>query len=211
LNVVFTFDMSGSLEGDRLLHLRDAAGALLDGLKGEDQAALVTFSHMVAQHSGLTRDFAAVRGALRDMEVMGFTALIDGAFAGMMLAQSDADRALQVIFSDGVDTGSWLTSQAVLDAAKRSDAVVYSVYAGGRRAPPFLRDLSAYTGGQVFEKPDATALRPTFTRILEEFRQRYLLTYSPQNVAPGGWHQIRVSVRGHRYTVKARPGYMRGS
>lgn len=210
LNVVLALDMSGSLGGDRLEHLRGAAGALLDGLEGDDQAALVTFSDMVAQRSGLTKDFGQVRGALDRMTANGFTALVDGAFAGMMLAQSDPDRALEVIFSDGLDTASWLTPSAVLDAAKRSDAVVYCVFAGPRRAPPFLRDLAALTGGQVFENPDVAALRPTFTRILAEFRQRYLVTYSPRDVAPGGWHQLRVSVRGRRATVKARPGYMRG-
>jgi VWFA-related protein len=211
LNVVLALDMSGSLEGARLEHLQAAAGALLDGLTADDQAALVTFSHMVAQRSGLTKDFSQVRTALGRMSAFGHTALIDGAFAGMMLAQSDPDRALEVVFSDGLDTASWLTASSVLDAAKRSDTVVYCVFAGPRRAPPFLRDLAGFTGGQVFENPDIVTLRPTFTRILAEFRQRYLITYSPRDVAPGGWHQLRVSVRGRRATVKARPGYMRGS
>jgi VWFA-related protein len=211
LNVVLTLDMSGSLEGNRLEQLRGAARALLDGLEADDQAGLVTFNHMVAQESALTKDVAQVRAALDRMETFGYTALVDGAFAGMMLAQSDPDRALEVIFSDGIDTASWLTPGVVIAAAKRSDAVVYCVYAGPRRAPGFLRDFAAFTGGQVFENPDLSALGSTFTRILAEFRQRYLITYSPRDVAPDGWHQLRVSVRGSRATVKARPGYMRGS
>jgi VWFA-related protein len=210
LNVVLALDMSGSLEGDRLEHLRGAAGALLDGLKEDDQAALVTFSHMVVQQSGLTKDVAQVRAALGKMSANGYTSLVDGAYAGMILAQSDSDRALEVVFSDGVDTASWLTPAAVLDSAKRSDVVVYTVYAGPQRAPRFLRDLAGFTGGQVFENPDQAALRPTFTRILAEFRQRYLVTYSPRDVAPGGWHQLRVRLKSGRGTVKARPGYMRG-
>ncbi|HEX6974992.1 MAG TPA: VWA domain-containing protein, partial [Vicinamibacterales bacterium] len=210
LNVVLTLDMSGSLEGERMARLQDAAGAMLDGLKEDDQAALVTFSHMVAQRSGLTKDTAAVRRAVSTMTSFGYTSLIDGAFTGMMLAQSDPDRALEIVFSDGVDTSSWLRAEAAIDAAKRSDTVVYCVYAGPRRAPEFLRDLAEFTGGHVFENPDPNALRPTFTRILSEFRQRYLVTYSPRDVAPGGWHQLRVGVKNRRYTVKARPGYMRG-
>jgi len=213
LNVVLALDMSGSLEGEGLEQLRGAAGALLDGLHPDDQVALVTFSHMVAQQSGLTRRAELVRAAIGRMKAEGGTALVDGAFAGMMLAQSDADRALEVVFSDGVDTASWLMPDAVIDAAKRSDAVVYTVYAGKAPAPPFLRDLAAFTGGRVFENPRESSLRPTFTRILAEFRQRYLLTYSPRDVAPGGWHRLRVNVRNRRatVTVRARPGYMRGS
>src|SRR5262245_43011431 len=45
LNVVLALDMSQSVAGDRLDHLRAAGSALLDGLRMEDQAALVTFSH----------------------------------------------------------------------------------------------------------------------------------------------------------------------
>jgi VWFA-related protein len=210
LNVVLTLDMSGSLEGTRMRQLQDAAGAMLDGLKDDDQAALVTFSHIVSQRSGLTKDTAVVRRAVATMTALGFTSLVDGAFAGMMLAQSDPDRALEIVFSDGVDTSSWLRPEAAIDAAKRSDTVVYCVYAGPWQAPRFLHDLAEFTGGQVFENPDANALRPTFTRILSEFRQRYLVTYSPRDVAPGGWHQLRVSVRNRRLIVKARPGYMRG-
>ena len=71
----------------------------------------------------------------------------------MMLGESDAGRALLIVFSDGVDTSSWLSADAVLDAAKRSDVVVYgvSVTAQSRLKPEFLRDLTSLTGGRLFE------------------------------------------------------------
>jgi hypothetical protein len=46
----------------------------------------------------------------------------------MMLCESDVGRGLVIVFSDGVDTASWLTDDAVLNTAKRSDVVVYAVY-----------------------------------------------------------------------------------
>ena len=54
LNVVLALDMSDSVIGERLENLRGAAGAVLDGLKPEDQAGLITFSHVVVQASRLT-------------------------------------------------------------------------------------------------------------------------------------------------------------
>ena len=48
LNVVFTFDMSDSVVGERLANLREAGRAVLDGLKKGDQAALVTFNSVGA-------------------------------------------------------------------------------------------------------------------------------------------------------------------
>lgn len=47
-------------------------------------------------------------------------------------------------------------------------------------------------------------------KVLEEFRQRYLLSYSPAGVARGGWHRLEVRLKGRRRTVKARPGYHGG-
>jgi len=62
--------------------------------------------------------------------------------------ESETSRALQLVFSDDLDTASWLTSAAVLEVAKRADIVVYAVATAGG-ASPFLRDLSAFTGGSL--------------------------------------------------------------
>src|SRR5262245_50123604 len=148
LNVVLAFDTSESVTGERLEHLRTAGRAVLSGLKSGDQAALVTFNHVVSQRAPLTGDFDRVRAALAFIPPPGDTALIDGVFTAMMIGESDAGRALVIVFSDGVDTASWLSPDMVLDAAKRSDAVVYGVSIGRARV---LRDLSAFTGGTVFD------------------------------------------------------------
>jgi hypothetical protein len=44
--------------------------------------------------------------------------------------------------------------------------------------------------------------------ILEEFRNRYLLSYSPKGVSAAGWHRLEVKLKNRRATVKARPGYV---
>ena len=69
----------------------------------------------------------------------------------MMVGESDAGRALMIVFSDGVDTASWLTPPAVLDAAKRCDVVVYAVSVRSIVKPEFLRDLTSFSGGRLYE------------------------------------------------------------
>ena len=64
LNVILTLDMSDSVAGERLDHLRKAGAALLAALKDQDQAALVTFSHLVALGAGLTKNVEPVRRAI---------------------------------------------------------------------------------------------------------------------------------------------------
>ena len=114
LNVILVLDMSDSVKGPRLGHLQSAGKSLLDALEPADQAALVTFSHIVALRQRLTGDVDWLRKALGGLQGAGNTALVDAAFAGIMIGESDVGRALMIVFSDGLDTSSWLTSGAVL-------------------------------------------------------------------------------------------------
>jgi VWFA-related protein len=209
LNLVLVFDMSDSMVGDRLAHLQIAGRALLGVLRPEDQAALITFSHVVTLASSLTKDIRRVETALIQAEPAGETALVDACYAGMMLGESDVGRALLIVFSDGLDTSSWLSADAVLNTARRTDVITYAVSASGSRMT-LLRDLTGLTGGSLFEIESMTNLQEVFLRILDEFRHRYLVSYSPRGVSPGGWHRIEVRVKGRGMAVKARPGYLAG-
>ena len=206
VNVVLALDMSASLQGLRLGHLQTAGRALLNGLKPGDRAGLVTFSHVVVPSVALGEDFDRVRAALEQVQGEGQTSLIDAIYAGIVMGESDAGRSLLIVFSDGVDTSSWLTSESVLETARRSDVVVYAVEVGARRAS-FTRELSEATGGRLFAVESTKDLSEVFSRILEEFRVRYLISYSPQGVTGAGWHRLDVRVRARGATVRARPGY----
>ena len=209
LNVVLVLDTSDSLAGEPMRRLRRAGTAVLDGLRPGDQAALLTFSHVVGPGLGLTADFRRVRRALEQAQPGGQTALTDATYAGMMVGESDVGRSLLIVFSDGVDTSSWLAADTVLETARRSDVVMYGVSAdaGGQT---FLKDLARATGGSLLAARQTDDLRFVFVSVLEEFRQRYLVSYSPQGVPKDGWHRIDVRVRARGATVKARPGYLAG-
>src|SRR5262249_16361973 len=74
---------------------------------------------------------------------------------------------------------------------------------------PFLPELVARTGGDLFVERGSKKLRQIFERIVTEFRTRYMLTYRPEGVASGGWHSIDVRLKSVTGTVKARRGYQR--
>jgi len=209
LNVVLAFDMSDSVAGERLEHLRSAGAAVLAGLKRNDQSALVTFNNQVMLGAALTSDTEPLREAIDHVVGEGDTSLVDGVFAGITVGESDAGRALLIVFSDGLDTLSWLSPAAVLDTAKRSDVVAYAVSVGKVKAE-FLRDLTSFSGGRLFELEKTANLSATFVSILEEFRQRYLVSYTPRGVSREGWHRLEVRLKGKRATIKARPGYLAG-
>lgn len=206
VNVVLAFDVSASVAGAKLAALRRAGGAVLAALAPDDAAGLVTFNHAVVQHVPLTRRLADVRDALARPVAEGQTALVDAALSAMLLGDTDAGRTLVVVFSDGVDTASFVRPALAVETARRVNGVVYAV-STGTDDNPFLRDLTAATGGRVVDIGAAGDPGPAFLEILQEFRRRYIITYTPAGVARGGWHALDVRVTRPRARVQARAGY----
>ena len=211
LNVTLALDVSHSVSGERLDHLRSAGHALLDALRPEDQAALLTFSHRVTLREGQTADIGRVRAALDQIQPLGDTALVDGIYSALLQASPGFGRNLLLVFSDGLDTSSWLRPDDVLESAQHASVVVYGVSVRGAGKSPFLSDLSERTGGTNLEVESTNDLSRTFVSILNEFRERYLLSYSPRGVSRTGWHRLEVRLTGRRATVKSRAGYVAGS
>jgi VWFA-related protein len=209
LNVGLAFDLSESVAGERLAQLRAASRSLTAELQPADQLSLVTFDQVVTLRCELSTDRACADRELGAARPTGETALIDGVFAAMMIGESDVGRSLLMVLSDGLDTASWLTADRVLDMGRRSDVVVYPIAAKGRR-PEFIEELADLTGGRLHEVDSKTDLSATFRSILDEFRYRYLITYTPQGVAKDGWHKLEVRVNRSGARVKARPGYQGG-
>jgi len=234
LNLLCVLDLSGSVTGVPLANLKDGLRALIDALAPADRAALVTFSQRLQLHTRLTGDKALLRTLVQGVTSGGSTSVIDAAFAGLALREADEGRTLMLLFSDGRDTTSWLTARTVLEAARRTDVIVYpvtvlvtnvmnmivsrpndpvSVMPSVRFLPGSdegLRLLDAFaddTGGRLFYAEGQGTLRKTFLDVLAEFRQRYVLSYTPRGVTSDGWHTIEVKLRGRRGQVKARRGY----
>ena len=223
LNLILVFDTSGSVAGDRMRALLEAGRALLDGLRDQDRVALVSFSTRVRLLTPLTSNRQQIRAAFDTLEAHDATSLRDAAFAGLALRESDPGRTLLLIFSDGDDTSSWLTTPKVIETAKRTDAVVYAVVVpfqrafwtpqGGatvdtvKKAGKFLESLTEETGGRILFASSNSDLRATFTKTLAEFHDRYVLSYTPTGVSATGWHRLEVKLKGKSGKVTARRGY----
>jgi len=236
IRVMLALDTSFSVDGQPLTHLREAATAAVNLLTPRDRAAVLTFSSEIDLACEWSGDRALLSRALDQRTGRGATALHDAAFAAILARDPVPGRALILLFSDGEDTASWLPGDTVLEAARRTDAVIYvvglptrrrfaiagfrlDVSSGIQRAPknpspvsmmePFLPVLARETGGKFVDAERTSRLQEIFTGILQEFRTRYVLTYTPEGVPPDGWHPIEVKVKGRRGKVTARRGYLR--
>jgi len=208
LRVVLALDLSDSVVGPRLTHLREAGQALVDALEPGDEAALVTFNAAVALRAEPTTDLARVRRAIDIIEPSGSTSTVDAAFAALTIGESGVGRGLVILFSDGLDTSSWLREEDVIDIAKRCDAVVYAASTTRAADDRFLKALTDQTGGRRLSVESTKGVDAAFLEMLKEFRQRYVVSYTPAGVPRGGWHRLTVRVKNRNVTVRARPGYL---
>ena len=113
LNVVCVLDLSGSVAGPPLEHLKQAYMSVIDALAGGDRGALVTFATKATLHSALTDDRARLRTLADRLGSEGATSLYDAVFAALALREADQGRTLLLLLSDGRDTSSWLTARKV--------------------------------------------------------------------------------------------------
>ena len=232
VSMLLALDTSNSVEGLTLAHLKDAASAAVNALAKDDRAAILTFAEAVTLRAPWGTPSAAMHDALARATAGGSTSLYDAAYTALTLRDDlPGRRPLVVLFSDGGDTSSWLPSRAVLERARRSDAVVYLValrqprldtrleyrsgielwntdggFPGG--TPPVV-ELAAMTGGRMVIADRPERLRDAFAAAVTQFRSRYLITYRPQGVDATGWHPIDVRLKVRRATVTARRGYSR--
>jgi VWFA-related protein len=219
VDVALALDISSSVEGLRLINLKRAATGLVDALRPGDRGALVMFNDLLYLRSTLTDNFDRLRLQIAAMNAIGRTSLRDAAYVALLQTDPEAGRALVVLFTDGQDNASFLTDDILSDTAKRINAVVYSVTLGVARNSVFnvpqdaiLDALPRATGGRRLSADDPGRLREVFASILVEFRQRDILTYTPQGVDRSGYHALDVRlINGRKGEVHARPGYFRAS
>jgi len=208
INVVLALDTSASIAGKRQTDLVAASQAILDGLKPADRAALTSFSHAVVPRVELTSNFVSVRDELARITPSGETSIMDGVYVALTTTLAQSGRSLVVVYTDGADTRSWLTADEVLESAKRSSAVVYAVAATDATHLSPLEDLVNATGGRLLRIASTRDLRGAFEKILQDFRSRYILAYTPTGVPLGGFHRLDVRVTRRGLKVRARPGYI---
>jgi Ca-activated chloride channel family protein len=130
---------------------------------------------------------------------------------------ADVRRQAIIVVSDGEDTQSIVTFDDVLDAAKRSQTVIYTIGLGSqgagkrRRAVAnqfVLRRLAVETGGEAFFPASADELAPIYQKVARELATQYLVAYAPSNVARDGrWRNIVVRVNRANCVARTRTGY----
>jgi VWFA-related protein len=149
----------------------------------------------------------------------GGTNLHDAVYlTALELLKNVPGRKVIVILSDGEDTGSVKTLRQALEAAQRSDVIIYSIAVVDRKfydltsrgfdGKSVLKRYAEQTGGRMIEVMRVEDTAMAFREIAEELRRQYSLAYAPSNTRrDGAFRKIQMTVRDHNYQVTVRRGY----
>jgi VWFA-related protein len=180
----------------------------------EDQLSIISFGGMrsTVMCSGNCRS-AAVANQLSAVRADGATPLFDALeFAGKFIAQhrDPEARPVLILFSDGEDTISKVSSQRALDAIFASEAQIYAVDLNqdSRRADGSfaLESMAKATGGQHLRVQQGAV--EILSAVIEDLRAGYLITYKlpSQNT---GFHWVRIfPTRNLKLQFRCRSGYV---
>lgn len=162
-----------------------------------------------------SNDIASLRMALLNKPCAGQTAMYDALAAALdRLASGSRDRKALILVSDGGDNASRHSFQQVLDAALKSNAVIYTIGLfdpdDPDRNPGILKKLARTTGGEAYLPEKTSQLSEIADHIAKDLRNQYTVAYIPSNPAGSNYHKVQVFTTAPgrpRLSARTRPGY----
>ncbi len=173
----------------------------------KDKAAFMTFDHEVNLWQDFTDQLDKLDKAVDQIKKVGTqTALYDAIYQFCdEKMRSAKGRHVVVVITDGDDTFSSATLKDAIEIAQRTETTIFAIStkAGFLGSVPGVeagtvkdagdKDLVKMceaTGGEAFFTGDMLALEKSFTKISQEIRSQYILTYSPENQNYDGKERI---------------------
>ena len=216
-------DTSASM-AEKMSTAQQAAIGFAERLRDEDQASVIDFDSRVNILQGFTNSIAELKAAIRRTSAGGSTSLYNAIYISLKelgkvgaTTVDEIRRQAIVMLSDGEDTSSLVDFDEVLDLAKRSDTVIYSIglrsrdirtRRGFREADFVLRQLAQETGGRAFFPEQAEDLPAIYQRISDELSSQYTLGYISKNpLQDGRWRRIVVRVDRPNVAARTKQGY----
>ena len=202
----------------------------------KDLAFLMSFDIDVELLQDLTAAKSLLQDGLERLEVQGSTggvtpgpvpqsgkpvgtAMFDGIYlAANEMLKGQAGRKALVLVTDGYDYGSKVDIDEAIEAAQRSDTIIFSVryydprfyqgaaVIGGGRGD--LRKLSRSTGGDTYDVSRKQTLDRIFDDINNVVRNQYSIGYTPKReLSETGFRKIELKLKNKRLEAQTREGY----
>ncbi len=195
----------------------------------KDEVSVVSFTGEATLEQGMTNNMTRLRRAIERVEFVppsgyigggvttggtppisgrnqmtqGSTAIWDAIWvtsAEVLGPAPEKTRRAIIILTDGVNTFGQKKLDDAVQAALKSEAVIYAIGIGdnyyGGIDKAVLNKISDRTGGRAFFPQDEGELRKAFDQIQIEMRSQYLIAYEPSNQKrDGSYRTIEIQLQ----------------
>ena len=219
LSLAILIDVSVSQERT-LPEEKSAAVSFLETVvrPAKDEVAIISFTGESMLEQGMTNNLTRLRQAVNrvrftppsgyigggviagtppisgdNQSVAGSTAIWDAVWVAsndILGPAPEKTRRAIILLTDGDNTSGKKKLDEAVQAALRSEAIIYSIGIGDNFRfgvdKSALNKISERTGGRAYFPRDERDLRDAFAQIQEEMRSQYLLAYEPRNRARDG-------------------------
>jgi Ca-activated chloride channel homolog len=210
----------------------------------KDEVSIISFTGETTLEQGMTNNIARLNRAIDRVEFVPASGTVGGVAIGTPPISSDNQRATGstaiwdaiwitseevlkpspdktrraiILLTDGLNTYGQKRLDDAVQAALRSEAVIYSLGIGDDFLQGVdksaLNKISERTGGRAFFPRDEAELRRAFVQIQIEMRSQYLIAYEPSNQkSDGSYRKISIELANaelarQKVTLTHRQGY----
>jgi tight adherence protein B len=205
---VLVLDATLTMHGQAIKDAVAAARVFAERRNPNQQLAILTFNNRTRVLVPFTTDGPMIAKALEATPPLACcTPLYDAVDSALsLLERAKIVAGSIVLLSDGADTGSKRTPDAVLARAQKDHVRIFSV---GLRSPAFrpttLQHLAAASGGDYTEAATSSELEPIFDELGARLANEYIIRYK-SSAPPNRKVVVAVTVKGFRGAATA--GYV---
>lgn len=214
VSIAMLLDSSGSMTRSAEI-VRQTAREFVSAVRPEDSLSLITFADQpFVEHAlGKTRQYTF--DGIDKYKPGGGTALYDALWGGLQELKVVPGRRAVVVLTDGRDEnknsngpGSAHNIEDVVQLAREVGAMIFPVGLGTRVDKEFLEHLAKVSGGDAYFSADPEQLADQFHGIIDNLRQRYVLSYTSTNSKhDGAWRHVEIRPRANSLVVTTGGGY----
>lgn len=218
LRVGIVIDASTSIRTRFQFEQQSAIEFLLQILKARsDKAFVMGFDVVPNVTQDWTNNIDGLQTGINRLRPGGGTALYDAVYAAcrdklLTSRGTEPARKAMVLLSDGDDDQSRVREDEAIKMCQRAETLIYAISTNWTpsrgRGDKVLQNMAEATGGQVFFPPSVEDVSNSFSKIEEELRSQYQLTYTPADFKEdGAFRPIYLYCYDRRYQVRAKKGY----
>ncbi len=178
-NYIFAIDNSGSTKNFHNI-IQKSINTILESIDPSDRVSLFLFDSSTEKKTDLVTDREIIRSIISDIKYDGnYTYIYDAMFEiSNFIMSNRADMNIIIFFTDGIDTGSMVQPNTVIDKLTTDNIKFMNIGFGQDRRLSNLERLSGITGFESFRIKSAGESDKLGDFLKDRMNNQVMLSYN---------------------------------